>query len=287
MEQARLSPGQAGVINGWGLFSTLRVYDGQPFAFERHWKRLVRDAARIQLPLEYPPESVRTQMLELIAANQVRSGCVRIYFIHNRAGIWRSDEPFPVADLVMYTTDLPTRVGATKLSLFPQGRHAAHPLTGAKITSWLNNAWVVEQAHQRGFDDALLLNEHGNVSECTAANIFCVLERSVVTPPLTAGCLPGVSREILLEIASAAGIPITERDFTFEEMKSADEVFITSTTRQVQAISQVEDVAFSMAPGPVTERLGKLFSDYVADYISRAGGAKKRVNTEDTKVSPR
>ena len=91
MEQVRLSPGQAAVINGWGLFSTLRVYDGQPFAFERHWNRLANDARRIELPLEFSPDAVRAQMLELIAANQVRSGCVRIYFLHNKIGIWCSD----------------------------------------------------------------------------------------------------------------------------------------------------------------------------------------------------
>lgn len=270
MEQVRLSPGQAAVINGWGLFSTLRVYDGQPFAFERHWNRLANDARRIELPLEFSPDAVRAQMLELIAANQVRSGCVRIYFLHNKIGIWCSDEPFPTVDLVMYTTDLPSRVGATRLSLFPNGRHAAHPLTGTKATSWLNNAWAVEQAHRRGFDDALLLNEHGNVSECTAANVFCVFGEEVATPPLTSGCLPGVTRQILLEIAPSAGVRIHERNFTFEEMKRAGEVFITSTTRQVQAISHVEDHAFAHAPR-LTSRLDKLFSHYVADSIAPAG----------------
>ncbi len=260
MEQVRLSPGQAGLINGWGVFSTLRVYDGQPFAFERHWERLNNDARRIQLPLEYSAGTVHRQMLQMLEANRVSSGCVRIYFIHNRIGIWRSDERAPLVDLLMYASDLPTRTGNARLTIRSNGRHAAHPLAGVKVTSWLPNAWFLEQAHAGHFDDALLLNEYGNVSECTAANIFCVRGGSVLTPPLAAGCLPGVTRQLLLELAPAAGIPVTEADFTPEEIMSAEEVFITSTTRHVQAVSEIDGIRLAHSPGPVTTRLAEIFS---------------------------
>ncbi len=270
LEQDRLSPGQAGLINGWGVFTTVRVYDGQPFALERHYQRLSRDAKILQLPLKKSYQNVRDAMLEMLRANQAGNACVRIYFVHNTVGIWKSDERMPEVDFLMYAVDVPSRVGATKISVREHGRHAANPLTGTKVISWLNNAWMVEQAHQRGFDDALLLNERAEVAECTAANIFCVRGGQVLTPPLNSGCLAGVTREILLQSGAKSGVPIAERTLTLDEVLTADEVFITSTTRQVQAIEQIEDKRIRQVTGPVTQKLAKFFDDYVKDYVGRA-----------------
>ncbi len=270
LEQARLSPGQAGLINGWGVFTTLRIYDGKPFAFERHWQRLTRDACRIQLPFDFAPGVVLGQLRELLAANQVSDGAARLYFIYNKIGIWVSDEPLPVTDLIIYTGDRPVRAGPTQLAVQPHGRHAASPLAGTKVTSWLLNAWIVEQAHQRGFDDALLLNERGHITECTAANMFSVRGGAVETPPLAAGCLAGVTREVLLEIGPQIGLPIRERDLTPEELYEAEEVFITSTTREVQPVRQIEDHQWAQAPGPVTTAFAQAFSDYVQRYFARS-----------------
>lgn len=275
LEEVRLSPGQAGLINGWGIFSTVRVYDGVPFALERHYERLARDAERIQLPLKTPLAGVRDAMLAMLQANRATNACVRIYFVFNTIGIWKSDEAFPQVDLIMYAVDVPTRVGPTTLSVQEHGRHAAHPLTGTKVTSWLNNAWMVEQAHRRGFDDALLLNERGEVAECTAANIYCVRGGDVATPPLNSGCLAGVSRQILLEESARSGVSITERTLTLHDFNYADEVFITSTTRHVQPISHIEKRAMKQAPGPITQKLTAFFDDYVKEYVGRAAAAVK------------
>ncbi len=275
LEEVRLSPGQAGLINGWGVFSTVRVYDGVPFALERHYDRLARDAARVQLPLKTDLPALRDALLAMLQANRVPNACVRIYFIFNTIGIWKSEESFPDVDLIMYAVDVPARVGPTKLAVQEQGRHAAHPLTGTKVTSWLNNAWMVEQAHRRGFDDALLLNERNEVAECTAANVFCVRGGDVATPPLTSGCLAGVSRQILLEESARSGVSITERTLTLEDFNYADEVFITSTTRHVQPISHIEKRAIKQAPGPVTQKLAAFFDSYVKEYIGRAAAAVK------------
>jgi branched-chain amino acid aminotransferase len=269
LEQVRLSPGQAGLINGWGVFSTVRVYDGQPFALERHFQRLSRDAKLLEIPLPMEYARLHCAVMELIRANHANESCVRIYFIYNKIGIWRSDESFPTTDLVLYTIDVPERVGPTQLALVPNGRHAANPLTGTKVISWLNNVWTVEtKAHHRGFDDVVLLNERNEVAECTAANLFCVKEGRISTPPLNSGCLAGVSRAILLEIAAGAGTPIAERALSVEELVAADEVFITSTTRQVQAVDRIEDHTYKV--GPVTEKMAALFQRYVDDYIRAA-----------------
>ena len=269
LREVRLSPGQAGLLNGWGVFSTLRIYDGVPFEFDRHWERLMRDAERLDLPVPYKKDDVRRQLGELLKANDLSNGCARIYFVYNKIGVWCSDEPMPVTDFLMYTVDLPSRVGPTKIAVMENGRFSAHPLEGTKVTSWLQNVWVVERAHKRGFDDCLLLNEHGNVTECTAANVYMVKGGTLITPPLSAGGLGGVSRLVILETARQAGIPTVERDFKLEELYQSDEIFISSTTRQVQAISQIEAQKFA-APGPLTQKLAKLFDEYVERHTKHA-----------------
>lgn len=269
LEEVRLSPGQAGLLNGWGIFSTLRIYQGVPFGLERHWERLRRDAERINLPLPYDRELVRKAISQLLQANGVKDGCLRIYFVYNRTGVWCSQEQMPATDLIMYTVDLPMRAGPVKLGLLEHGRYAAHPLAGVKVTSWLENVWAAEKARSRGFEDMVLLNEHGLVAECTAANIFFAHGGRVSTPPQNSGCLAGVSRQILLEIAQSTGVPIEERDVTVEEMWAAEEAFISSTTREVQPVTSIEDHEYQQAPGPVTERLARSFTDYVRSHLER------------------
>jgi len=276
LTEVRLSPGQAGLLNGWGIFSTMRVYESVPFAFDRHWNRLARDADRTQLPLSYGPSAARDAVERVIAANAVQSGSIRIYFVHNRGSMWSSDEPLPAVDLIVYSADLPSRVGPTQLALLPDGRHSANPLSGTKVTAWLNNVWHLEQARRSGFEDALLLNERGEVAECTAANVFCVRRHGIVTPPSSSGCLRGVTREILLEIAPQAGIAASEQPISREEIYGADEVFISSTTRQVQAVIGIGEKRFAAAPGPITQRLAGLFSDYVNDYVQQERKGQNR-----------
>lgn len=275
LNEVRLSPGQAGLLNGWGVFSTLRIYEDHPFAFDFHFDRLMRDSEKLMLPVPCTREQCLDGVMSLIRANSVHDGCMRVYFVYNKVGIWCSDEQMPVTDWIMYTVDLPARVGPVKLALQENGRQAMHPLAGTKVISWLQNVWVVEKAHQRGFEDAILLNEFGNVTEATAANLFIVKRGKVSTPLLSSGCLAGVSRKILLEVAVQAGVQLVERDFGAEEMFAADEVFITSTTRQIQPVSQIEAHIFPQAPGPVTEKLADIFEKYVKEHHGAAKLAAK------------
>lgn len=270
LSQARLSPGQAGLLSGWGLFTTLRIYEGQPFAFERHWRRLSRDATRIRLPFDFSADAVLAALRQVLQANKVVNGCARLYFVNNKVGFWRSDEPLPVTDLLICTDGLPAWPSPTSLGVQEQGRHAANPLSGTKVTSWLGNAWAVEQARQRGFDEVVLLNERGEVTECTAANLFCVRGGVIETPPLSSGCLPGVTREVLLEVGREFTPPIKETVLTLKELHQAEEIFITSTTREVIPVGRVEEHQVPQVPGPVTTRLAKAFSDYVAQYFARS-----------------
>ena len=115
----------------------------------------------------------------------------------------------------------------------------------------------------------VLLNEDGCVAECTAANLFFVHNGRVSTPAQNSGCLAGVSRQILLEVGSSSGVPIAEGDLTVEEIWAADEVFISSTTREVQPVSCIENHEYKPAPGPVTKRLARSFREYVRSHAAK------------------
>jgi branched-chain amino acid aminotransferase len=274
IEETRLSPGQAGLMAGWGLFSTLRICQGVPFAFERHWRRLARDAARTRVPFPFDADHVRGQLMELVRANEVAEGTARIYAIYNKFGFWQSDEPAPQVDLLLYTAGLPPHHEPGRLDLREQGRHAASPLAGVKVTSWLNNVWNYAEAQARGFNEVVLLNERGEVAECTAANIFCVRRGAVETPPLSAGCLEGVTRGLLLELAPPAGVPFIERTLRPEDLYSADEIFITSTNRSLLGIGEIAGHNYAAAPGPVTQKLEKMFAAYMNDYVAQHAVAR-------------
>jgi branched-chain amino acid aminotransferase len=277
IEQVRLSPGQAGLLNGFGLFTTLRVFSGEAFAFERHWRRLEKDAGRVSLPMPYAPEAVRGHLAEVIRANEVREGTARIYLIYNRVGFWRSDEAFPDVDLVLYTAGLPPHREPARLALRPKGRFSASPLCTVKTTAWLNNVWNQLEAQKAGFDEVVLLNERGEVAECTAANVFAVSGGRVFTPPTTCGCLEGITRGVLLEIAPRLGIPMEERILTPEDLRRAEEMFISSTNRNLIGVGTLENHTFAAAPGPITRRLEEAFAAYVADYIAHRTAAPARL----------
>ena len=269
IEQVRLSPGQAGLLSGWGLFTTLRIFDGEAFAFERHWRRLEKDAARTRLPFHFEAARVRMHLRELLRANQAHEGTARIYILYNKVGFWQSDEPFPEVDLLIYTAGLPAYREPARLCVRPHGRHAASPLAGVKVTSWLNNVWNLAEAQHRGFDETVLLNERGEVAECTAANIFCARGGKVLTPPLNSGCLEGVTRAVLLEIGADAGAPILEQTLHPEDLYAAEEVFISSTNRSLLAVGEIEGHKIAAAPGPIVQALEKAFAAYVTEYIAR------------------
>jgi branched-chain amino acid aminotransferase len=129
--------------------------------------------------------------------------------------------------------------------------------------------WAVAEAQSGGFDEVVLLNERGEIAECTAANIFAVKKGKVYTPPLNSGCLEGVTRGILFEIAPEAGVGAVEQVLRPEDLYSADEVFISSTNRNLLGVGEIAGHKIATAPGPVTRQLDELFDAHIAEYVSR------------------
>jgi branched-chain amino acid aminotransferase len=269
VEEVRLSPGQSGLLSGWGLFTTMRIVQGVAFAFERHWKRLARDAERTRCPFPFDEDTVHGQLGEVLRANDVREGCARVYAFANQIGFWRSDEPFPKADLVITSSGLPTYRDPLRLALREQGRHAASPLAGVKVTSWLPNVWALHQAAGEGYDEVILLNERGEVAECTAANVFCAKGSRVFTPPLASGCLAGITRELVLQLGPGAGIAVEERTLFPDDLYAAEEVFISSTNRSMLNVNEIAGKKIAIPAAPMARRLEQIFNAYVREYISQ------------------
>ncbi len=238
---ALLSPGQVGFLNGWGVFSTLRVSQGVLFAFERHFARMSRDAALLHVPFPFSPDQLHSSLLSLVEANRAFEAVLRVAVVRNRGGLFETPGQPRDCDLIVFTAELSDWGKGARLTYIPNARFGASPFAGTKITSWAPNLTWYEEVRSNGFDEAILLNEHGQVSECTSANIFAVKGNQVSTPPLrSAGCLPGVTRAILLEELHVAGITISERELSPSEVEESDAVFITSSTRDLLPVLSID-----------------------------------------------
>jgi branched-chain amino acid aminotransferase len=284
-----VSPGQLGLLNGWGVFSTLRVYSGVMFQWERHWARMQRDAIRMRVPFPEDPVWLEQRLHRLIEANQAWNATLRVVIARNRGGAWLKMWEGPAAsrefDAIAFTADVnhwgrdqnKPADKAVRLGLVPNARHAANEFAGAKVLSWSQNLTWFERAHEQGFDEVVLLNERGEVAECTSANIFAANlddrgNARVWTPPLSSGCLPGVTRALLLEDVRIAGVQVAEKTLMPTDLEAADEVFITSTTRELLPVASVDGLNLGLkrrqSPGEVRVALQTAFTEHVRAYVA-------------------
>lgn len=263
-----LAAGQVGLLSGWGVFSTIRVQDGVLFSFERHWARMCKDAAALHVTLPADPELVRRDLLKLIEANQAFDATLRVAVVRNTGGIWEGPGLGRASDLIALTAAIKEWGHGVRLCYTPRARYAAGDFAGAKILSWAMNLTWLENAQCRGFDETILLNENGEVAECTSANIFAAVGNRVWTPPLTSGCLPGVTRELLLHEIQVPGFTIEEKAMVPDDLERADEIFITSTTRNLLTVIEIEGRPMRQA-GAAGAALQSAFGAYLDAYVAR------------------
>src|SRR5437764_2217349 len=223
-----------GLLRGDGVFEVIRVYEGRPFAMEEHLRRLERSASNLRLSVDV--EAVRADANRLLAHAGGGPDHEALRIVITRGGRrLLLTEPMPeVPDTARLAsiTYSPTRV-----------------LDGVKSLSYAANMLASRIARERGFDEALLVTPHGRVLEAPTSSIFWVDAGAVLTPPLDEHILASITRRIVIEQAGAE-----ERACTLEELGEADEAFLTSTTREVQAVAAVDDHVLR-APGPVTNEI--------------------------------
>lgn len=255
-------------MNGWGVFSTILVCEGVLFAFERHYARLRHDAERMRVPFPYSEFELKAHLEELVTANDAWNATLRVAVVRNRGGLFEGTQISRDSDLVAFTADLNQWGEGVRLSCVPNGRFGASPYAGAKITSWVENLVWNETARANGFDEVLLLNEKGEISECTSANVFAVFGDRVLTPPLaTSGCLPGVTRALLLNEVKVPGLTVEEAVLLPGDLAKSDLSFVTSTTRDLLPVLEIDSVPMARNRQLMLE-LQQAFVNLRAAYIS-------------------
>lgn len=265
----RISPGQVGFMNGWGVFSTLRVAEGVLFAYERHWARMRKDADLFHVPMPSDADEFRRDLFRLIEANGAFDATLRVAVIRNRGGYFEAPGLDRDFDVVAFTTDTQKWGRGVRLGVQSQARHSGCEFRGAKITAWSHNLTWLERARQAGFDEVVLLDDRDRVSECTSANIFAVFGSEVVTPSLECACLPGVTRDIVLRDCTIDGISLREGILSLEDLYRADEAFISSSTRNLLPVLSI-DGKDTGRNGAVRERLQAAFDTFFRRYVSEA-----------------
>src|SRR5580693_7435740 len=266
--EASLFPGQLGLLSGWGVFSTLRVVDGALFAWERHWARLSHDARLLNVEIPADSKAVERDLLRLVEANGVLNCTLRFVVVRNGGGMWEGPASGKASDTIALTANSKAWGPSVRLSVQPHARYSQGEFTGSKILSWAANLRWAERAQEQGFDEVILLNEMGRVSECTSANVFAAFGSQVVTPPISEGCLPGVTRDVLVHEIHVPEVEVIERPLALEELYEADGVFITSTTRGLLRVREIAGRALE-SRGDACDRLGRAFLGYLRDDIAR------------------
>jgi branched-chain amino acid aminotransferase len=234
-----------GVTVGDGVFEVLKVIDNVPFAMTRHLRRMTRSARGLGLP-EPDHELVRSAVKATLADEEIEGGLVRITYT---AGIspLGSQRATESPSLIVVAKSEPPRPRRTAAVTVPWPRNEHGALSGLKTTSYGENVVALAYAAERGASEAIFANTAGLLCEGTGSNVFCVFDGVVVTPPLSSGCLAGITRELVIE-----WYDVHERDLTMTELADADEIFLTSTTRDVQGLERLDGEPRCIQ-SPVTE----------------------------------
>jgi branched-chain amino acid aminotransferase len=260
--EARISPFDHGFIVGDGVFETLVARNGKPFTLTRHWKRLVNSCEAMGIT---PPtfETCSQAMLEVMQANALNDARVRIT-VTSGDGPLGSDRGDSSPTMTVVVTPLKPWQPTETVVVVPWARNELGALTGIKSISYAENVRALALAHSWGAGEALLPNTRGELCEGTGTNIFVVVGDRVQTPPLSSGCLAGVTRALTLEACIAAGIAVEETALPISILQTCDEAFLTSSTRDVHPLARIDQRDMPGVAGAVTQRVAQAFRDYMA-----------------------
>jgi branched-chain amino acid aminotransferase len=229
-----------------------------------------RDARLLNVAMPPDADAVERDLLRLIEANGQPDCTLRLAMVRNSGGIWEGPTADRRAvDVIALTTDIKQWGESVRLGIEADARFSRNEFAGAKILSWAQNLTWAERAGRQGFDEVVLLNERGLVAECTSANIFAVFGNEAITPPLRDGCLPGITREILLKEIHLSDAFVHERSLTPDDLYRANEVFISSTTRDLLPVREIAGRELNRE-SLVRQRLSAAFRQFLQrDIASR------------------
>jgi len=260
-DDAKVSVLDHGMTVGDGVFETLKAVDGLPFALDRHLARLDRSARGLGLPAPDADE-VRRACAAVLAGNPLPLGRLRITWTGGPSPLG-SERGAAGPTLVVAVGPAARRPDSTSVVTVPWVRNERGALAGLKSTSYAENVVALSRAREHGATEALFGNTRDRLCEGTGSNVFVVLGGELLTPPLSSGCLAGVTRRLVVEWTGAR-----EADLPLEVLDEAEEVFLTSTLRDVQAIHRIDERELAGAPGPVTAKAMRLFAERAAADVN-------------------
>jgi branched-chain amino acid aminotransferase len=256
-----------GFVYGEGVYETLRTYNRVPFLYDRHMRRLRQSAERLLLDVPFDDATLLEWIGRTIAAaGELDQAYIRILLTRGVGDLNYDPKstPTPTTVIIVKPFEAPApRVFADgiRISLVDMLRN--HPKSVnpvIKSNNLLNNALAMQAAYRAGAEEALMCNYRGELTECSQANFFMVRGGAALTPTSAAGLLEGVTRAFIFELGTELGIDVREEVLLPADLETADEMFITSTTRELSPVVQVDDrVVGSGKPGPVTKRLLELY----------------------------
>jgi branched-subunit amino acid aminotransferase/4-amino-4-deoxychorismate lyase len=257
--EIRLAPTIAGVVYGWGVFTNLRVYEGKPFAFDRHWDRLIRHAEKACVAVPAQRDRAEQALAELIRANSLQQGKARLMILKGDAGGWRTEKGRESEFLIFTSPEVQRAIEPLALTLSPYRLLSSSPLAGVKQTAMLENLLAFEEARGRGFTEAVMLNERGEIVSATAGNIFWVEGDELLTPSLSTGCVAGVTRSFIQEIAARVNIYLVEGSYPLQRVLDATEVFVASGLREIAPVASFDFKHYDPMQARVTRNLSREF----------------------------
>jgi branched-subunit amino acid aminotransferase/4-amino-4-deoxychorismate lyase len=269
--KARVAPVSSAMLYGRGVFTTLAIHNSQPFLWSKHWTRLTSHAKKLDIDYSGCTENgVGDALRKLIAVNQVKEGRARVIMLA-RSGrdVWKTKMAGGKKTDLLIMTGESQKVAPNGLSLAvsPYRVNTSSPLSGIKSLNYLDHVLAWEEAQSRDFDEAVVLNERGEIVSATTANLFWAKDGTLHTPTLSTGALAGITRECVIEIANKRFIPLLEGVYEMADLTDADEIFLTSSSLGVGPVTTFDFRRYALDARSLTTIIGQDYKIYMMDKI--------------------
>lgn len=262
--KARVAPVSSAMLYGRGVFTTIAIYNSVPFLWSKHWQRLTSHAHKLAVDYTGCTEKgVGDALRKLIAVNQVKEGRARVIMLA-RSGrdFWKMKTPGTKKTDLLIMTGESQKVSANGLSLAvsPYRVNTVSPLSGVKSLNYLDHVLSWEEAQSRDFDEAVVLNERGEIVSATTANLFWAKDGTIHTPTLSTGALAGITRACVIEIANKHFIPLLEGIYEMADLTDADEIFLTSSSIGVAPVTTFDFRRYAIENASLTSTIRQNFT---------------------------
>lgn len=259
-DQCPISVNDRGFLLGDGLFETIQIYSGKAIFLKQHWERLILGASVLEIPVPIDFEKLIKIIDELTEKNNLKNQEASLRLTLTRGvgprGINFPNEVKPTILAAIFPL-IPKKEKMISALISTIRRNEHSPLARIKSLNYLDNILARREAEKAGFDEALLLNTQGKVCEATTANLFFVKDKVIYTPPIEDGALPGITREIILNVAEKIGLKTRVISFTEKELLSADEAFLTNSIQGISPMRKINDIIITEKPGSITTDLSQ------------------------------